>query len=284
MTDPPAADPPIASPGPGPTQWEEPPIAPPRPRRSHRSLGLVIAAVAIVATLVMGTVLAAGLLSPPMSPSPSGSGGISSSSALSRSETTATSVSGGPWVPRIEAGFASTSTLDSLPSILLDHLPGCSISLPASFHVPASPSEVSTGGAAAWIVGFTTASQSRALLVLVNAQASVALALLTGTCVGNLTALPSIRSADAVDASRIAAHYTANISAFVTTHHSVTAGYFLGGIAVGGLGALFGWALVWTTCPTTLTSSPVSGFALTLLANAETGSVITGPTIQTIVC
>src|SRR5579875_98714 len=270
-------------PSPGSTGSEEPPIAPPRPRRSHRSLVITVVGVALVTVLVLGTVLAAGLLAPPALPS-SGGGGLSSGSALSRAETTAAAVAGGPWAPRLEAGLASTSALEGLPSILLNHLPGCTISPLAGFSVPAAPSDVVTGAASAWVVGFTNTNGSLALLVLVTAPSSIALAFLKGSCVGNLTGLPSIQSADAVSAGQIAAHYAANISRFVTGRPLVTAGYFLGGVAVGSLGALFGWVLVWTTCPTNLTSSVVSGTTLNLLANAGTGSVISGPTIQTIVC
>lgn len=284
MTDPAGAPAPLESPGPGLTGGEEPPIAPPRPRRSHRSLVITVLGVAIVTVLVFGTVLAAGLLAPSALPSSTGTGGLSSSSALARSETTAATVSGGPWVPRLEAGLASTSALQGLPSILLNHLPGCTISPLAPFAVPAAPSDVVTGDASAWVVGFTNTNGSLALLVLVTVHASVALAVLTGSCVGNLTGLPSIQSADAVTAHQVAAPYAANISQFVNGRPLVTAGYFLGGVAVGSLGALFGWVLVWTTCPTNLTTSVVSGTTLTLLANAMTGSVISGPTIQTTVC
>ncbi len=284
MTEPTAGVPPPGSSEPGPSRGEEPPIAPPRPRRSRRPLGIAIAAVAVVAVLVAGTVLASGLLAPPASPAPSGSTGIPSGTALARSESTAARVPGGPWVPRLEAGFASTLALESLPSILLSHIPGCSITPLAPFFVPASLSEVSAGRAAAWVVGFVDTNGSQGLLVLVNPQASVALARLTGSCVANLTALPSIQSAGAVDPTQIAAHYTENISAFVTGRPSVTAGYFLVGLAAAGLGALFGWALVWTTCPTALTSPPVQGTTLTIIADAATGSVFTGPTVQTIVC
>lgn len=284
MTEPSAGEPPIGSAGPGPAPSEEPPIAPPRPRRSRRSLLIGIAAVAIGAILVFSTVLAAGLLTIPIAPALPGSGGLSSGSALARSETTAATISGGPWVPRLEAGFASTSALDGLPSILLDHLPGCSIAPLTPFSVPASLSDVVNGDASAWVVGFTNANASLALLVLVTAQASVGLAFLNGTCVGNLTALPSIQSADAVSAGQIAAHYATNISDFVIGRPLVTAGYFLGGVAAGNLGTLFGWVLVWTTCPTSLTAPSFSATTLTLIANAGTGAVISGPTVQSVVC
>jgi hypothetical protein len=262
---------------------EEPPIAPPRPRRSRRRSLIAAVAIVVVAILAVSTLLATGVIalgSPPQS----AAGSLSPGSALSRSEATAATVPGGPWFPRLEAGFASTTGLSTLPSILLSRLPGCSVAFQRPFRAPPSASALSDGLPPEWIVAFTSENGSQGLLVETTAQSSSPLATITGGCLTNLTGAASLESAGAVSTNLIVPRYAANVTAFMAGRTTITGVFILVGVTFGPLGAIYAWALAWSTCPTSLTSLPTQGAVLTILANAQTGATLVGPSVQTLVC
>lgn len=260
-----------------------PPAAPPRPNRKMLYLAAIVAIVVVV--ILVAVFLLPSLVGP--SSSSSSAGAITYSAALPIANGAVSGFAGGGWVPLFAAGLV-TATSETFPvnTTALGNLSSECTYVPqtnlASLTLPAFSGNRSAGLSPAWEFGYRNASDTLAIVSVINGKGTV-LATLSGTYCSFFAGLIAQIPGNVIDSSQAAADAQPYAASFLAAHPNASALFGL----IGGVSLVAHAAPEWTVAYSTCTLGPSAsgtGAELNVTLNATSGKVLKNSTTSDAKC
>ncbi len=213
----------------------------------------------------------------------SGSGSGSTTAVLTYSgarpvaDRAAGGFAGGGWTLLFAAGLVSATT-ESIPSntSALGNVSGCTFTLVGSIaglSLPAYAGNRSSGAAPAWEFGYRNASDTIAIVSVINGTGMV-LATLSGLECSIYAQLFTPIPSNVINSSEAAAAAEPRAAAFLAAHPNASAEFALvGGISFLGHGSGPEWSVMYSTCALS-PSATGTGAGFNATVNALTGTVL----------
>jgi len=184
---------------------------------------------------------------------------------------------GGGWTLLFAAGLVSATTVP-IPAntTALGNITGCTFHLVGSvagLALPAYNGSRSAGVSPAWEFGYRNASDTLAIVSVINGQGMV-LATLSGLeCSFYAQAFTPV-PANVINSSAAAAAVEPRAAAFLAAHPNASAEFALvGGISIFGHGIVSEWSVMYSTCALS-PSATGTGVGFNATVNAVTGVVL----------